>query len=120
MVPPDDSRKMRQPEDSGVRKNRTTRTRRTDWTQQFHQQDLSEDMARTERVSGKGELARRRTVTGELQTSADGATFERGAGRRRGGLPARAGAERAGPGQHRRRRTTRRSGGARRGDCSRR
>ncbi len=57
------------------RKNRTTRTRRTDWTQQFHQADISEDMARTERVSGKGDLARRRTVTGQMQESDDGSAF---------------------------------------------
>ena len=54
------------------RKNRTTRTRRTDWTQQFHREGLSEDLARTERVSGKGELARHRTVTGEVLAASDG------------------------------------------------
>jgi ribosome biogenesis GTPase len=48
------------------RKNRTTRTRQTNWTRQFRRDPLNEDEAAgTERISGKGELARHRTVTGE-------------------------------------------------------
>jgi ribosome biogenesis GTPase len=58
------------------RKNRTVRTRRTDWTEQFHQDELGEDgPSRTERISGKGELARRRTVTGQSVSGDDGSTF---------------------------------------------
>ena len=45
------------------RKNRATRTRRSDWTEQFKRQDLEEDqIVQAERISGKGELSRRRTV----------------------------------------------------------
>ncbi|NLX96676.1 MAG: ribosome small subunit-dependent GTPase A [Rhodopirellula sp.] len=45
------------------RKNRNTRTRRTDWTQQFEGSDFEQDqIIQTERISGKGELSRRRTV----------------------------------------------------------
>ena len=58
------------------RKNRTVRTRRTDWTEQFHQDGLGEDGPdRTERISGKGELARRRTVTGQSASGEDGSPF---------------------------------------------
>jgi ribosome biogenesis GTPase len=59
------------------RKNRTTRTRRTDWTQQFRQDQLDEDqLARTERISGKGDLARRRTVTGQPLAGDGGSPFD--------------------------------------------
>ncbi len=45
------------------RKNRSTRTRRTNWTQQFGRSDLEDDrIVQGERISGKGELSRRRTV----------------------------------------------------------
>jgi ribosome biogenesis GTPase len=48
------------------RKNRSVRTRRTDWTRQFDRQQLEDDdLRREERISGKGELARRRTVRGD-------------------------------------------------------
>jgi len=49
------------------RKNRGVRARRTDWTRQFHnaEEDLEESFQQTERISGKGELARKRTVRGE-------------------------------------------------------
>jgi ribosome biogenesis GTPase len=56
-----DRRKIR----ADFRKNRTYRTRRTDWTRQFHKHGLADDEApAVERVSGKGELSRRRTVVG--------------------------------------------------------
>ena len=47
------------------RKNRNVRTRRTDWTRRFDQ-DAIEDEApqQHERISGKGELTRKRTVCG--------------------------------------------------------
>src|SRR5688572_29700011 len=45
------------------RKNRSSRTRPTDWTQQFDKHRFEQqDTVRGERVSGKGELTRRRTV----------------------------------------------------------
>ncbi len=46
------------------RKNRSTRRRKTDWTRQFEQGGQTEDLATRERISGKGELTRRRTVRG--------------------------------------------------------
>jgi len=49
------------------RKNRSVRTRRTDWTRQFDGQRFeAEDLQQQERVSGKGELSRKRTVRGDL------------------------------------------------------
>lgn len=48
------------------RKNRGARQRPRDLTRQFRQEDLDEDQVqRGERISGKGELARRRTVVGD-------------------------------------------------------
>ena len=48
-----------------LRKNRGDRTRKTDWTQQFQQHGFEEDETTGgERISGKGELTRRRTVQG--------------------------------------------------------
>ena len=48
------------------RKNRNVRARTTDWTRQFRQHGFEdEDPTQSERVSGKGELVRRRTVCGE-------------------------------------------------------
>ncbi len=52
------------------RKNRNVRTRRTDWTRRFEEQGLPEDVVQGERISGKGELTRRRTIRG-TETSAD-------------------------------------------------
>lgn len=47
------------------KKNRSERTRQTDWTRKFKQDAIEEgDLVGQERVSGKGELTRRRTVTG--------------------------------------------------------
>jgi len=52
------------------RKNRASRPRPTDWTREFERHGFEEeDPAQRERVSGKGELTRRRTVVGdEVQT----------------------------------------------------
>ncbi len=54
------------------KKNRTPRARKTDWTRRFSGETLDEDqIARGERISGKGELTRRRTVVGaETDTDA--------------------------------------------------
>ena len=47
------------------RKNRGDRTRPTDWTRRFQQHGFEEeDPVQEERISGKGELTRRRTITG--------------------------------------------------------
>jgi ribosome biogenesis GTPase / thiamine phosphate phosphatase len=47
------------------RKNRGDRTRPTDWTRQFERHGFeNEDPVQDERISGKGELTRQRTVTG--------------------------------------------------------
>ena len=59
-------RKIRAP----FRKNRGDRTRPTDWTRQFERHGFeNEDPLQEERISGKGELTRQRTVTG---TEVDG------------------------------------------------
>ena len=52
------------------RKNRGVRARRTDWTRQFDEHGFEEDdLQQQERISGKGELTRKRTVSGtEMQT----------------------------------------------------
>jgi len=47
------------------RKNHQSRVRRGDLTRDFQQENLSEDHIKDERVSGKGELTRRRTVVGQ-------------------------------------------------------
>ncbi len=48
------------------RKNRTVRPRDTDWTRGYREHGFEEEAPRrSERISGKGELARRRTVRGE-------------------------------------------------------
>jgi len=45
------------------RKNRNYRTRQTDLTREFHRQGLDDDQPpAVERISGKGELSRRRTI----------------------------------------------------------
>ena len=47
------------------RKNRNVRARRSDWTRQFDKHGFQEETPpQSERVSGKGELTRRRTVHG--------------------------------------------------------
>jgi ribosome biogenesis GTPase len=54
------------------KKNRTPRARTTDWTRRFTGESLDEDkLTRDERLSGKGELTRRRTIVGvEADTEA--------------------------------------------------
>ena len=48
------------------RKNRSVRARTTDWTRRYRQHGFEEEApSQGERLSGKGELARRRTVCGE-------------------------------------------------------
>jgi ribosome biogenesis GTPase len=48
------------------RKNRNVRTRASDWTRRYRQHGfLDETPLQSERVSGKGDLARRRTVCGK-------------------------------------------------------
>jgi ribosome biogenesis GTPase len=52
------------------RKNRTERARSDDWTRRFHTTDAetADDPVLQERISGKGELTRRRTVLMETTT----------------------------------------------------
>jgi ribosome biogenesis GTPase len=52
------------------RKNRAPRARRTDWTRAY-ESARSEDAPADERISGKGELSRRRTVVGEQVADED-------------------------------------------------
>ena len=55
------------------RKNRGARNRPTDLTRRFRQEDLDEDgVAKGERISGKGELTRRRTIVGDEVQHTDG------------------------------------------------
>ncbi|WP_254509621.1 ribosome small subunit-dependent GTPase A [Anatilimnocola floriformis] len=54
------------------RKNHQGRVRRGDLTRDFQQENLSEDHIKDERVSGKGELSRRRTVVGQDADAATG------------------------------------------------
>lgn len=56
------------------RKNRAPRTRRTDWTQSFNHERLeeTEQLPQQERISGKGELSRRRTVHGAEVSTENG------------------------------------------------
>lgn len=54
------------------RKKHETRTRRTDLTRDFHEHGFDEDESvRSERVSGKGKLTRKRTVIGEVVEDED-------------------------------------------------
>ena len=54
------------------RKNRSVRARRSDWTRQFDRHQFEEeDPQQQERVSGKGELTRKRTVRGDLLDTGD-------------------------------------------------
>ena len=54
------------------RKNRGVRARTTDWTRRYRQHGFEEEAPpQSERISGKGELARRRTVCGEQQDGQD-------------------------------------------------
>jgi ribosome biogenesis GTPase len=54
------------------RKKHESRVRRTDLTRDFHRnEEQVEDIDKNERVSGKGELTRRRTVVGQLQDGDD-------------------------------------------------
>lgn len=54
------------------RKNRNTRTRRSDWTQRFEDHGFEEEAPpQAERVSGKGDLTRHRTVRGAEAEDSD-------------------------------------------------
>ncbi len=59
------------------RKNRAPRTRRTDWTQEFLQHGFERvEPPLSERVSGKGDLTRRRTVMGDRLPGGQGSPFD--------------------------------------------
>lgn len=59
------------------RKNRGSRTRPTDWTREFEQHGFEEqDPLQGERISGKGDLSRRRTVTGSQLDTGDEPGFQ--------------------------------------------
>ena len=58
------------------RKRHEGRRRKNDFTREFHDGDKNlEDLGKTERVSGKGELTRKRTVKG-LQSNEEGDGFQ--------------------------------------------
>jgi len=55
------------------RKNRAPRARKTDWTRQFDEHHFDEQAPeQQERISGRGEVARRRTVCGEVASDQSG------------------------------------------------
>ncbi|MBN2477238.1 MAG: ribosome small subunit-dependent GTPase A [Pirellulales bacterium] len=57
---------------AAFRKNRAVRTRRTDWTRQFDQHRFEDEAPQQqERISGKGDLTRKRTITGDILQSGD-------------------------------------------------
>jgi ribosome biogenesis GTPase len=58
-------KKSKQKIRASFRKNRGSRARQTDLTRDFQQPEIA-DVARSERISGKGELSRRRTVIGDM------------------------------------------------------
>ncbi len=59
------------------RKNRAARTRPTDWTRQFERHGFEDEAPpQRERVSGKGELTRRRTVVGDEVETGDEPGFQ--------------------------------------------
>ena len=59
------------------RKNRSSRTRPSDWTRRFEQHGFEEDeTTKQERISGKGDLTRRRTVAGSELDTGDEPGFE--------------------------------------------
>ncbi len=58
------------------RKNRSSRARRTDWTRQFDAHGFQEeDPLQNERISGKGDLTRHRTVRGSQSAGGDEPAF---------------------------------------------
>ena len=59
------------------RKNRSVRTRRSGWTREFEQHGFAEeDTIQGERISGKGDLTRHRTITGEQVDTGDEPGFD--------------------------------------------
>jgi len=60
------------------RKNRSERTRTSDWTRKFKEHGFEEETEiAVEQIGGKGELSRKRTVVGEIvQGDADNVGFE--------------------------------------------
>ncbi|MBN1909715.1 MAG: ribosome small subunit-dependent GTPase A [Pirellulales bacterium] len=57
---------------ASFRKNRGVRTRQSDWTRRFDEHGFAEeDVAQGERISGKGELSRQRTVRGDFVEQSD-------------------------------------------------
>ena len=54
------------------RKNRSSRARQSDFTRKFQTDAVEEDAAHDERLSGKGELSRKRTVRGSQADDAAG------------------------------------------------
>jgi ribosome biogenesis GTPase / thiamine phosphate phosphatase len=69
----DDKKKVR----AEFRKNRNVRARRSDWTKQFQDHGFQEEApVHEERVSGKGELTRQRTVHTAEQAPGDEPAFD--------------------------------------------
>jgi ribosome biogenesis GTPase len=59
------------------RKNRNVRTRQTDWTRRFDGETFEDEGTQQgERISGKGELTRKRTVRGQQAERSEGPGFD--------------------------------------------
>ena len=59
------------------RKNRNVRARRSDWTRQFDEHGFQEEAPlQNERISGKGDLTRRRTIHASETSGGEGASFK--------------------------------------------
>ncbi|MBL9093676.1 MAG: ribosome small subunit-dependent GTPase A [Planctomycetaceae bacterium] len=80
MGDPDKKKKFR----TEFRKNRSPRTRQKDWAKQVGEEGAIDDLPRGERLSGKGELTKKRTVLGSDATSAGGMRIDVDADCRRG------------------------------------
>jgi ribosome biogenesis GTPase len=61
-----------------LRKNRAPRTRKRDWSEHLKEPEESADRhVQSERISGKGDLTRRRTIVGELSEDEGGLAVRR-------------------------------------------
>ncbi|MBS0210563.1 MAG: ribosome small subunit-dependent GTPase A [Planctomycetes bacterium] len=70
--------RKKKPIRTDFRKNRAPRTRRNEFTRQYEPTEptAADDLPRDERISGKGELTRRRTVLADEAADAGAAGFE--------------------------------------------
>ena len=83
------------------RKNRGVRARPSDWTRKYREHGFKDEAPlQGERISGKGDLVRRRTICGEQLDAQRRARLRRATRGRRKRVPPRTGAQRVRAGQH--------------------